>query len=327
MLETIIAAVLALFIVLTIGPVTISSLRRLKFGQSVREEGPKEHLKKSGVPTMGGILIVLGMTVAAVLVTRGRGLLPWALFVTGGHFVVGLIDDLIIVVRRRSLGLKARHKLLWQAVFGLIIAALAAYHPDLGPALLVPGTRVVITLPPWLYIAFGTFWVVGFSNAVNLTDGLDGLAAGTVTLVAVAYAIIALAAGQPELAVLAGAIAGACLGFVWFNAPPAQIFMGDTGSLALGAALAGLSILTKTELFLAVLGGIFVIETLSVMIQVVSFRLTGRRVFKMSPVHHHFELSGWPETKVVARFWLVGLLFALVGLLLVPAVNQGIMGL
>jgi phospho-N-acetylmuramoyl-pentapeptide-transferase len=274
---------------------------------------------------MGGLLIVASLTVASVAVARGRGLLPWALLVTAGHFAIGLIDDLIIVVRRRSLGLKARHKLLWQAVFGLVLATFAAYHPDLGTALLIPGTRVVLSLPVWLYIPFATVWVVGFSNAVNLTDGLDGLAAGTVTLAGVAYAIIALASGQPELAVFAGAIVGACLGFVWFNAPPAQVFMGDTGSLALGAALAGLAILTKTELFLLIIGGIFVLETLSVMIQVTSFRLTGRRVFKMSPLHHHFELSGWAETKVVARFWLIALIFTLFGLLLVPVVHQGIL--
>ncbi len=313
------AGVLAMAIVLGLGPVTIACLRRLRFGQEVRRDGPQTHLKKSGIPTMGGILIVAALTVAAALVAVRGDRLPLALAVTAGYFFVGLADDLIIVVRRRSLGLKARTKLFWQLLFGLALAYTVAVTPGLGPDLAVPGGATVIRLPVWGYTLFaGVVIMGGISNGVNLTDGLDGLAAGAVTIAAVAYALIALGQGAADLAVFAGGVAGACLGFIWFNAPPAQVFMGDAGSLALGGALGSLALLTKNELLLAVIGGLFVLETFSVMIQVASFRLTGRRVFKMAPLHHHFELLGWPEGRVVARFWLMALVFALAGLLLAP---------
>ncbi|MGE5576392.1 MAG: phospho-N-acetylmuramoyl-pentapeptide-transferase [Syntrophothermus sp.] len=320
MMEALYAAFLAFVICLILGPAAIGYLRKLKFGQSVRTDGPREHLKKSGTPTMGGVLIILAFTVATFVFSPGLKYAPWALLATLGFGLVGLLDDYIIVVAKRPLGLKARHKLAGQVVVALALGFFAASRPELGTGLLIPFTNQVLVLPWWLYVAFVAFLATGFSNAVNLTDGLDGLAAGTMTIAAVAYIMIALLLGHLEMAVFAAAVAGACLGFVWFNAHPAQIFMGDTGSLALGGALASLSVLTKTELFLVVIGGVFVAETLSVMIQVASFRLTGKRVFKMAPLHHHFELSGWPETKVVTRFWLVGLVLAFFGLILVPGV-------
>ncbi len=320
MMEALYAAFLAFVICLILGPAAIGYLRKLKFGQSVRTDGPREHLKKSGTPTMGGVLIILAFTVATFVFSPGLKYAPWALLATLGFGLVGLLDDYIIVVAKRPLGLKARHKLAGQVVVALALGFFAASRPELGTGLLIPFTNQVLVLPWWLYVAFVAFLATGFSNAVNLTDGLDGLAAGTMTIAAVAYIMIALLLGHLEMAVFAAAVAGACLGFVWFNAHPAQIFMGDTGSLALGGALASFSVLTKTELFLVVIGGVFVAETLSVMIQVASFRLTGKRVFKMAPLHHHFELSGWPETKVVTRFWLVGLVLAFFGLILVPGV-------
>lgn len=312
------AGILAMGLVLALGPVTIAYLRRLKFGQAVRADGPQTHLKKSGIPTMGGVLIVAAAAVATALVAPPGGRVSLALAVTLGYFLVGFADDLLIVLHHRSLGLKARVKLFWQFLFGFGLAAAVALTPELGPRVAIPGGTGVLELPIWAYILFGGLLMVGTTNAVNLTDGLDGLAAGTVTIAAVAYALIALGRGEVDLAVFAAAIAGGCLGFIWFNAPPAQVFMGDTGSLALGGALGSLALLTKAELWLAIIGGLFVAETLSVIIQVISFRLTGRRVFRMSPLHHHFELLGWPESKVVARFWLVALAFALAGLLLGP---------
>ncbi|MCL4515769.1 MAG: phospho-N-acetylmuramoyl-pentapeptide-transferase [Firmicutes bacterium] len=320
MIEALYAALLAFALCLVLGPVTIGYLRKLKFGQSVRTDGPREHLKKSGTPTMGGVLIILAFTVATFAFSPGLKYAPWALLATLGFGLVGLIDDYIIVVAKHPLGLKARQKLAGQVVVALALGFFAASRPELGTGILIPFINQVLVLPWWLYVAFVAFIATGFSNAVNLTDGLDGLAAGTMTIAAVAYIMIALLLGQPEMAVFAAATAGACLGFVWFNAHPAQIFMGDTGSLALGGALAALAVLTKTELFLVVIGGVFVAETLSVMIQVTTYRLTGKRVFKMAPLHHHFELSGWPETKVVTRFWLVGLVLAFFGLIMVPGV-------
>lgn len=302
--------------VVILGPMVIRALHRLKFGQSVRQDGPQSHQKKAGTPTMGGILIFFGI-IAGLIAGVGRHWdvpLIWAFFITLAYGGIGFLDDLIIILTKRSLGLKARHKLLAQVVFaglfGLYVVQTGALETLLIPfsPLSVPMIQPVITF------LFVIFVVVGASNAVNLTDGLDGLAAGTSVLAFIALAIMALTMGQSHLAVLGFAIAGACLGFVWFNSPPAQVFMGDTGSLALGAALASIAILSRTPLYLLVVGGVFVAETFSVIIQVTAFRLTGRRVFRMSPLHHHFELGGWVESKVVFRFWIVGILLAILGL-------------
>ncbi|HHY91933.1 MAG TPA: phospho-N-acetylmuramoyl-pentapeptide-transferase, partial [Firmicutes bacterium] len=232
---------------------------------------------------------------------------------TVGYALIGLEDDARKAVRRRSLGLKAREKLVAQVILAGLLGAWVYFHPELGGLVRVPFLGMVD--PGWWYIPFVVFVVVGSANAVNLTDGLDGLAAGTANIAFLAFTFIALSQ-SPGLAVFTAAFAGACLGFLWFNSYPAQIFMGDTGSLALGAALGATAVLGKAEVWLAVIGGVFVVETLSVIIQVVYFRLTGGRIFRMSPLHHHFELGGWPEPVVVRRFWLAETALAILGLAL-----------
>jgi phospho-N-acetylmuramoyl-pentapeptide-transferase len=315
------AALVAFLIALVVGPPLIEFLRRLKFGQSIRVDGPKSHLKKAGIPTMGGILIVAATAISTLLFTRGHVAVLYALLATLGFSLIGLVDDFIIVVAKRSLGLRARHKLLGEIILGLIVSLNALSSPELGPAILVPFSSQVMVLPSWMFVFMATGAIVGSANAVNFTDGLDGLAAGTTAVAAVAYTLLCIGLGEWELAAFAAAIAGACLGFTWFNAYPAQVIMGDTGSLGLGAALGALAILTRTELFLVIIGGVFVIETLSVILQVAYFRLTGgSRIFRMAPLHHHFELKGWPETKVVFRFWIMGFVFAVLGLAGFPAV-------
>ena len=314
------AALLAFLIALLAGPPLIGCLRRLKFGQSIRKDGPQAHLRKAGIPTMGGILIVAASAVSTLLLTRGHVEVLYCLLVTLGFALIGLIDDFIIVVAKRSLGLRARYKLVGQVLLGVVISLYAVSSPDLGSMILVPFIDKPLVLSPWVFVVFATVAIVGAANAVNFTDGLDGLAAGTTAVAAVAYVLICIGLQEWELAAFAASIAGACLGFTWFNAHPAQVIMGDTGSLGLGAALGALAILTRTELFLVIIGGVFVIETLSVMLQVSYFRLTGgRRIFRMSPLHHHFELSGWPETKVVFRFWILAFVFAVLGLAGLPA--------
>lgn len=313
-------ALLAFLIALVIGPPLIEFLRRLKFGQSVRVDGPRTHLKKAGIPTMGGILIVAAAAISTLLLTSGHVGVLYSLLATLGFSLIGLVDDFIIVVAKRSLGLRARYKLLGQIVLGLVISLYALISPELGPVILVPFSDHVMVLPPWMFVLVATCAMVGSANAVNFTDGLDGLAAGTTAIAAVAYTLLCAGLGEWELAVFAATIAGACLGFTWFNAHPAQVFMGDTGSLGLGAALGALAVLTQTELFLVIIGGVFVMETLSVILQVLYFRFTGgRRLFRMAPLHHHFELKGLPETKVVFRFWIIAFAFAVLGLAGFPA--------
>jgi phospho-N-acetylmuramoyl-pentapeptide-transferase len=288
-------------------------LRRLKFGQSVRSDGPRGHLIKAGTPTMGGIIFLISIAVATLYLASPGVLAGIALFVTLGHGLIGFADDFIKIGLRRSLGLKARHKLLVQGMLGLVLAISVVVYQGRATEVHLPFFSAVISLGPFFYL-FVVLMVMGFSNAVNLTDGLDGLAAGVTFIAALSYTLLLAWQGQSELAIFAGALAGSCLGFLFFNRHPAKVFMGDTGSLALGAALASLAVLSGTELLLLIIGGVFVIETLSVMLQVLSFRLTGRRIFRMSPLHHHFELVGWPETKIVRVFWLWGIGFGLVGL-------------
>jgi phospho-N-acetylmuramoyl-pentapeptide-transferase len=298
-------------------PLWIKLVRFRNIGQQVRADGPQGHLVKQGTPTMGGVLILL--VVAAVFVVAGRydrqSLLVLGAMLACGF--LGFIDDYAKVVKERSLGLSPRAKILWQALIAVVLGLLAVNlsphatvpfagsYFDLG--VLVSHVRVAgfdIAIP-WLYILLVTVMLTSASNTVNLTDGLDGLAAGTVTIVTFAYAAIAFRQNHLEVALLAAAIAGACIGFLWYNSYPADIFMGDTGSLGLGAAVAALAVVTKTELLLPLIGGIYVMEGLSVIIQVVSFKLTGKRVFRMAPIHHHFEMKGWSETKVMVRFWIV----------------------
>lgn len=307
------SAVVAFGVALVLGPGTIGFLQRLKLGQHVRSDLPKSHQSKAGTPTMGGVLIVLAVA-ASVLIT-----LPLTnnnimmLFATLGFGLVGFLDDLIKIMAKRSLGLRAREKLVGQFGVAILVALYASTR--VGTDLIVPFWGQTIVLPVLVYVPFTTLVLVGAANAVNITDGLDGLAAGTTAISSATLGIIFHVLGYADLSLFCGALVGACLGFSWFNAPPAQVFMGDTGSLALGAALATGAVLTKTSLLLPIIGGLFVIETLSVILQVVYFKATkGRRLFRMAPLHHHFEKSGWAESKVMIRFWLVALVFAVLGL-------------
>lgn len=312
----VVTGLVAFAIMLLLGPLAIRYLYSLKFGQHIREAGPATHKKKSGTPTMGGVLIIVAFIAATLLLTPSYHMLPYALFVTVGYGLIGLIDDFIIVVSKRSLGLRAREKLAGEVLVAALLAFYALGEARLGSSVLIPFSGMSLYLPPWLFFMLATTTVVGAANAVNITDGLDGLAAGATAVATAAYAIIAYSLGSTELAVFAAAVAGGCLGFSWFNSYPAQVFMGDTGSLALGGALGAVAVLTRTELLLLIVGGLFAIETLSVVIQVTYFRLTkGKRVFRMAPLHHHYELAGWSETKVVTRFWLVALVFAVLGLM------------
>lgn len=302
--------------VLILGPIFIPILHQLKFGQSIREEGPKSHQKKSGTPTMGGIFLIASIVIATIMRAELTTEIILALFIMIGHWLLGFLDDYIKVVKKRNLGLKAKQKLLGQIIIAIVTMIIATEMLDIKTTLWLPFIDSEINLGV-IYYALVLFVIVGASNAVNLTDGLDGLASGNMAIAASCYAIVCLLTNHNDLAIFCAAIVGACIGFLRFNFYPAKIFMGDTGSLALGGAFAAIGILTHTEVLLAVIGLIFVCEALSVIIQVISFQTTGKRVFKMSPIHHHFELSGWKETKVVFVFWTVGLIFGLIGLSLV----------
>lgn len=312
--NVLIGAGIAALVVLAIGPLLIPELHKLKFGQEIRGEGPKSHQVKSGTPTMGGIMIIIGLVMGTVIANGLENFtmqLGLALFIVLGHFFIGFVDDYIKVVKKRNLGLTAKQKLLGQ----LIMAALVAYFGDLSTTLWLPFVGSLDLGMAFYGLLF--FVLVGTTNAVNLTDGLDGLAAGTVAVASIAYIFVCLYLGYEAMAILGGATAGACLAFLKFNAHPAKIFMGDTGSLALGGSFAAMGILTHTEVLLAVIGIIFVAEAMSVIIQVISFKTTGKRVFRMSPLHHHFELGGWKETKVVKVFWSVGIVAGALGVMLV----------
>ncbi|MGI6673512.1 MAG: phospho-N-acetylmuramoyl-pentapeptide-transferase [Limnochordia bacterium] len=308
------SGLLAFAFSLVFGPAVIRRLQRLKVGQVIRSDGPKTHQAKAGTPTMGGVLIVL-CTVAAILLTA-RPLTDSTVIMllsTVGFGLIGFLDDYIKVVAKRSLGLRAREKLVGQFGLAALVAIYAASR--VGTEFIVPFWTGTITLPTVLYVPFTIFVLVGVVNAVNLTDGLDGLAAGSTAIGAAAFAVIFLLLGHSDLSMFTSALAGACLGFIWFNGPPAQVIMGDTGSFALGAALATGAVLSRTSLFLPIIGGLFVLETVSVMLQVLYFRATkGRRLFRMAPLHHHFELVGWAESKVMIRFVLMSLVFAVLGL-------------
>lgn len=310
---------IAFLITVLLSPILIPFLRRLKFGQSIREEGPKSHLKKTGTPTMGGIMIIFSVIITSIIMAArvgesGIGYELWLLvFVIFGYGLLGFLDDFIKVAMKRNLGLTSLQKLLGQIVIALVFYFILRSQ-GFSTAVQIPGTDIQWELG-WGYALLIIFMLVGASNAVNLTDGLDGLLAGTAAIAFGAFAILAwYGTGQNEPAIFALAVVGALLGFLVFNAHPAKVFMGDTGSLALGGAIAAISILLKMEILLVIIGGVFVIETLSVIIQVISFKTTGKRVFKMSPLHHHYELLGWSEWRVVTTFWLVGLLFAALGI-------------
>ena len=316
MINILTAAAIAAGVVLLLAPVTIPVLHKLKFGQSIRTEGPKSHQIKSGTPTMGGLFLIAGIVVATLIRAEWSAEILLALFIMLGHFVLGFLDDYIKVVKKRNLGLKAKQKLAGQIIISIVTIFIATQEIGIETNLWIPFADSTIDLG-FLYYVLVLFVIVGASNAVNLTDGLDGLASGNMAIASSCYGVICILTGHENLAIFCAAIVGACIGFLRFNFHPAKVFMGDTGSLALGGAFAAVGILTHTELLLVVVGLVFVCEALSVIIQVISFQTTGKRVFRISPIHHHFELGGWSEVKVVIVFWSAGLLAGILGLLLV----------
>ncbi len=321
------AAMTALLISLVLGPKLITWLKSLQMGQVVRAEGPQSHLKKSGTPTMGGVLILFSMLISILLWADLTNRSLWiVLFITFAYGTVGWVDDYRKVVRKNTKGVSARQKLFWQFLVAGVAAWLFLEFTAVNADLRVPFFKNFVLNLGWLYVPFCMCVIVGASNAVNLTDGLDGLAIGPVITTAGTFLLLAYVtghmriaeyleipyiAGAGELSIYAAAMATAGLGFLWFNAHPAQVFMGDVGSLALGGGIGALAVATKNEILLLVVGGIFVVEALSVMIQVASFKTRGKRVFRMAPLHHHFELKGWPEPKVIVRFWIISILLAI----------------
>jgi len=322
----------ALFFALFIGPSVIRRLTLYKVGQQVRDDGPKSHLVKTGTPTMGGALILVAIALSTLLWADLSNKYVWLIIlVTFGYGIIGWVDDYRKVVYKNTKGLSGRWKLIWQTLIA-IIAASFLYHGATTPAetaLIIPFFKGVSIPLGWFFIPFTVFVVVGSSNAVNLTDGLDGLAILPCVLISGALAIFAYAAGNMtfakylgipyvpgvgEVVVLCGSIVGAGLGFLWFNTYPAQVFMGDVGALALGGALGMIAVAVRQELVFFVMSGVFVMETVSVILQVASFKLTGKRIFRMAPIHHHFELKGWPEPRVIVRFWIITVILVLCGL-------------
>ncbi|MDX8385694.1 MAG: phospho-N-acetylmuramoyl-pentapeptide-transferase [Gallionella sp.] len=332
-LRVVLAAITALAISFMVGPAMIRKLTAYKIGQSIRDDGPQTHLVKAGTPTMGGALILTSIAITTLLWGDLQNQYIWVvLLATIGFGVIGWVDDYRKVVHRNSKGLSAKVKIFWQSIIALAIGYYLFNTASL-PAqteLIVPFMKfLVFPLPAVVFITLTYLVIVGTSNAVNLTDGLDGLAIMPAVMVSSALAIFAYVAGNAvfakylgipyvpgagELAVFCGALSGAGLAFLWFNAYPAEVFMGDVGALALGAALGTVAVIIRQEFVLFIMGGVFVVEAVSVMIQVISFKLTGKRIFRMAPLHHHYELKGWKETQVVVRFWIITMLLVLVGL-------------
>jgi phospho-N-acetylmuramoyl-pentapeptide-transferase len=311
--RVLIAGTASLLMCLFLSPKFIEFLRDREFGQNIREEGPQGHKQKAGTPTMGGIIIVTAITIPFLVLSR-RDWQSMAVFgVTLGCALMGFADDYTKIVKRRSLGLRARTKLVITVAISVGLWWVATQKLHLPEAVRPRFVDVNIDLGP-AYLIFIYFVVAGTTTAVNFADGLDGLAAGCAAIVLLAYiGITFITSGDSNLTLLSGCLVGACIGFLWFNSFPASIFMGDTGSLALGGAIAGLAVMTQTEVILLLLAGVFVVEVLSVMIQVVSFQMFRKRVFLMTPIHHHFELQGWSETKIILRFWIVAAAFAAIG--------------
>ncbi|KZY39330.1 phospho-N-acetylmuramoyl-pentapeptide-transferase [Oleiphilus sp. HI0081] len=331
-LRGILGVLTALMISLWVGPMMIKKLSHYQIGQSVRDDGPQSHLSKAGTPTMGGTLIIVAVAISTLIWGNLGNKYVWiTLFVTLSFGAIGWVDDYRKVVEKNSKGLPAKAKYFWQSVCGGAAALLLYFTADLPQetALIVPVFKdFVFDLGP-MFIVLSYFVIVGTSNAVNLTDGLDGLAIMPTVLVAGALGIFAYVSGNSvfaeylhipylpgtgELIVFCGALLGAGLGFLWFNTYPAQVFMGDVGALALGAALGVVAVMVRQEIVLFIMGGVFVMETVSVILQVASFKLTGRRIFRMAPLHHHFELKGWPEPRVIVRFWIITVVLVLIGL-------------
>jgi phospho-N-acetylmuramoyl-pentapeptide-transferase len=313
-INTLLAGGIAFIIALAMGPFMIPFLTRLKVGQNIREDGPKRHLKKAGTPTMGGIIIITAVMVASFIMAGASVEVLLAVLIMLAFGGIGFWDDYIKVVLKRSLGLRAREKVGLQLLVSIFFALFLLFYLQRGTEIIIPFSGNSINLG-YFYIPFLIIVLMGTSNGVNLTDGLDGLASGTTFLVAIAFAIVCLMTAHYNLTIFCGALGGACLGFLAFNRYPARVFMGDTGSMALGGAVAAIACITKTEIALIIIGGIYVIETLSVILQIISFQSTGRRIFLMAPLHHHYELKGWKEKQVVKAFWTAAAVFALLGVL------------
>ena len=303
---------LALISTLVFGKIGIPLLQRLKAQQSIREDGPQAHLAKAGTPTMGGLFMMLALVITVCIVPPYSVTLWMLLFLTLGHGALGFSDDFIKAVKRRNLGLTAKQKLLGQAVLAIIFCYISIAYAALPTTLWIPLVDTTVDLG-YAYYVLAFIIILGTTNAVNLTDGLDGLATGISAIAGAAFAVVGLLVGSLSVTFFGIIVSAVCLGFLYFNANPAKVFMGDTGSLALGGAFAGMAIATKTELLLIVIGFVFVVEALSVILQVASFKTRGVRIFRMSPIHHHFELGGWSERKVVYVFWAVSLIMALLG--------------
>jgi phospho-N-acetylmuramoyl-pentapeptide-transferase len=328
--RTIYATITALVLSFLLGPWLISRLQALQLGQSIRKLGPESHFKKEGTPTMGGVLILIAIVVPTLLWADLTNVYVWlTLLVTGGYGVIGFTDDLLKVRKKNSDGLSPRQKMFWQVLIAFAASFFLVYYSGFQTTLTIPFFKTLHPDLGWFYVPFAMLVIIGASNAVNLTDGLDGLAIGPVIIAAGTYLLFAYLTGHAnlanylqitgvpgagELAVLCGAMVGAGLGFLWFNSYPAQVFMGDIGSLSLGGAIGTIAVITKQEIVLVIVGGIFVMEALSVIAQVTSFRLYGKRIFRMAPIHHHFELKGWPEPKIIVRFWIISIILALIGL-------------
>ncbi len=322
----------ALIIAFIVGPKMIRSLNSRNIGQSVRDDGPESHFTKAGTPTMGGALILVAIVVSTLLWSDLSSRFVWVvLSVTIGFGAIGWVDDYRKIVYGNSEGLSAKTKYFWQSVFGLGTALVLFYTAKfpIETQLIVPFIKNIIIDLGWMYVVLTYFVIVGSSNAVNLTDGLDGLAILPTVLVGGALGVFAYLTGNinfssylgipyvpgvGEMVIFCGAIVGSGLGFLWFNTYPAQVFMGDVGALALGAALGAIAVIVRQELVLFIMGGIFVMETVSVVLQVASFKLTGRRIFRMAPLHHHYELKGWPEPRIIVRFWIITVVLVLIGL-------------
>ncbi len=331
-LRSILGVLTALVISFVIGPVIIRKLSHYQIGQMVREDGPATHLGKAGTPTMGGSMILIGIGVSTLLWADLSNRHVWVVLIVTMLFgAIGWVDDYRKLIAKNPKGLSARAKLFWQTLIGFLAAyyLFSSAQNPIETQFILPFFKDVVIDIGWWFIPLACLVIVGSSNAVNLTDGLDGLAILPAVMVAGALGVIAYATGHArfseylgipyvpgvgEMVVFCGAIVGAGLGFLWFNTHPAQVFMGDIGALALGAALGVLAVVVRQEIVLLIMGGVFVIETLSVIIQVVSYRLTGRRIFRMAPLHHHFELKGWPEPRVIVRFWIITVILVLIGL-------------
>ncbi|MFZ1984403.1 MAG: phospho-N-acetylmuramoyl-pentapeptide-transferase [Desulfatitalea sp.] len=329
--RTIYAVLTAFLISFLLGPWVIRKLSRMQVGQYIREDGPQTHLKKAGTPTMGGALIIFAVAVSTLLWADLTNFYIWmVLLVLVGFGLIGFVDDYLKQVIKRSKGLSGRGKIILQTVLALIVGLLVVLHPGFNTQVTLPFVKNISPNLGWWYILFAALVIVGASNAVNLTDGLDGLAIGPMTIAAATYMIFAYVAGNikvsdylgiqfvsgcGEVTIFCGALIGAGLGFLWFNAYPAQVFMGDVGSLSLGGSLGAVAVITKQEIILVLVGGLFVMEALSVIFQVGFFKLThGKRIFRMAPLHHHFELKGWPEPKVIVRFWIIAIALALISM-------------